>query len=137
MTKNWLIDLKNLGVVLLIPAGFYLFFFLLNPTRFGNAESMFLIFQQSLVPTITSLGLLYIIVMGLFDFSIGSILVLAALVGLKYSFLYGYMGLILGCLITAILLEAFNGVLFSFLKIPSLIITVGTLLIYEPIGSFV
>ena len=136
MTKNLLRDLKNLGIVLLLPALFYLFFFLLNPTRFGNVESMFLLLQQSIVPTITSMGLFYIIVMGLFDFSIGSILVMSAMVGLKLSTNYGYVGLILGCLITAVLLEATNGALFSFLKIPSLIITVGMLLIYEPVASF-
>ena len=135
MTRNLLRDLKNLGIVLLLPAIFYSFFFLLNPTRFGNFESLFLLLQQSFVPAITSMGLFYIIVMGLFDFSIGSILVMSSMVGLKLSINYGYAGLILGCLITALLLEATNGVLFSFLKIPSLIITVGMLLTMPPTRS--
>jgi ribose transport system permease protein len=114
-----------------------LIFYILQPERFGSLESIFLLIQQSFVPTITSMGLLYIIIMGLFDFSIGSILVMSSLVGLSLVQNFGYAGLIIGCLFTAVFLEFINALLYSLLKIPSLIITVGTLMIFESLGSFV
>ncbi len=135
MHSRTLIIFKNIGIVLSIPLSVYLVFLILQPERFGSIESMFLLVQQSIVPTITSMGLLYIIIMGLFDFSIGSIIVASALVGLLLSNVLGYIGFIAGCIITAVVLEMINAVLYSFLKIPSLIVTVGTLMIYEAVTS--
>lgn len=137
MVKKNYLEWKNFLIVALIPVSAYLLFFILQPQRFGSLGSILLLVQQSFVPMITSMGLLYIIVMGLFDFSIGSILVLASLVGLKLAPDYGYIGLFFGCVITAVLLELINATLFSFLKIPSLIVTVGTMMIFEPLGSFI
>jgi len=137
MTKKFNQKLKNAMIMTAIPLLMYLVFFVLQPERFGSLGSIFLLIQQSLVPTITSMGLLYIIVMGLFDFSIGAILVMSSLVGLTFVQNFGYAGLILGCLITAVFLEFVNALLYTVLKIPSLIITVGTLMIFEAAGSFV
>ncbi len=137
MTKNISQKLKNVMVVTSIPLSIYMVFYILQPERFGSLGGIFLLIQQSFVPTITSMGLLYIIVMGLFDFSIGAILVMSSLVGLSLVQNYGYAGLILGCVITAVALQLVNAVLYSLLKIPSLIVTVGTLMIFEALGSFV
>ena len=72
MLKKIIQKLANVLIVLAIPGVFYLLFFLLKPERFGSADSMLLLLQQSVIPTIASLGLLFILSMGLFDFSIGN-----------------------------------------------------------------
>jgi len=137
MMKNLMRVLLNMLIVAAIPGFIYLVFLLLKPERFGSLESMFLLLQQSIVPTIASMGLLFILYMGLFDFSIGAILVMSSLIGLTFTHIYGYPGYILGCIITAVLLELINATLYTVLKIPSLIVTVGTMMMFEAVGTFI
>ena len=137
MMKNLIRKLLNVIIVVAIPGSTYLVFLLLKPERFGSLGSMFLLLQQSIVPTIASMGLLFILYMGLFDFSIGAILVMSSLIGLTFTHIYGYPGYILGCIITAVLLELVNATLYTILKIPSLIVTVGTMMIFEAVGTFI
>ena len=137
MSNNLLIKLKHALVVAVIPVTIYLVFLLLQPERFGSLDSIFLLVQQAFVPTIASIGLYFIITMGLFDFSIGAILVMSSLVGLVLVQDYGYPGFILGCIVTAVMLQAVNALLYTFLRIPSLIVTVGTMMIFEAVGSFI
>ena len=137
MLKKVMLKIRDLLIVAAIPGSIYMIFFLIKPERFGSAGSMFLLLQQSIIPTIASMGLLFIIYMGLFDFSIGAILVMSSLVGLTLSNYLGYPGFILGCVITAIVFEVINATLYTFLKIPSLIVTVGTMMIFETAGTYV
>jgi ribose transport system permease protein len=135
--KKLMLRLLKVLCVVAIPGSVYLLFLLLKPERFGSLESMFLVLQQSIVPTIASMGLLFILYMGLFDFSIGAILVMSSLVGLTFTQTYGYPGYILGCIITAVLLELVNATFYTIFKIPSLIVTVGTMMIFEAVGTFI
>jgi ribose transport system permease protein len=137
MLKKIILKIRDLLIVASIPGSIYLVFFLMRPERFGSADSMFLLLQQSIIPTMSSLGLLFILYMGLFDFSIGAILVLSSLVGLTLSYFVGYPGYILGCILTAIFFEAINATLYTLLKVPSLIVTVGTMMIFETVGTYV
>ena len=126
---------KNIIIVLLIPIFVYLIFFAIQPERFGTIQGIYIMFKQSFIPSILSWGLIYILTLGLYDFSIGSILVLASIIGADLGLKFGYFGLIFGCIVVAILLEGLNGIIFTTLKIPSLITTIGLLLIYETLGN--
>ena len=59
----------------------YLIFKIIRPGNFGSLSNLFSYFQQSLMPAVAGCGLYFIVVMGLFDFSIGANIVLSALVG--------------------------------------------------------
>lgn len=122
-----------LGILLFV----YLVFYLLEPDRFGSPMSIFILFQQSLIYTIAACGCYFVIAMGLFDFSLGANLILSALAGCKLSVHFGYPGLILGCLIVGMVIGVVNGAFYLEFKIPSIIVTVGLMMIYECIGVFI
>ncbi|MBQ6567864.1 MAG: ABC transporter permease, partial [Treponema sp.] len=82
-------------------------------------------------------GFFFIVVMGLFDFSIGANIVLSSLVGVLLSRSMGYFGLIAGCLLCGAMIGCFNGFFYSKLRIPSMIVTVGLMLILESVANYV
>lgn len=122
-----------LGILLVV----YFIFYLLEPDRFGSPMSIFILFQQSLIYSIAACGCYFVIAMGLFDFSLGANLILSALVGCRLSVHYGYPGLILGCLAVGTVIGMINGACYLKFKIPSIIVTVGLMMIYECIGVLI
>jgi ribose transport system permease protein len=127
--------IKNILIVLSIPIFVYLLFFIIRPNNFGTVKALYIMLQQTFIPTILACGLIFMLTLGLYDFSIGAILVLAALIGADLGIHFGYPGLILGCIFIAILLELINGLIYSILKIPSIVVTIGLLMVYETLGN--
>ncbi|MGI6578918.1 MAG: ABC transporter permease [Saccharofermentanales bacterium] len=130
---------KYYGVtlLLLITVVVWLFFKILAPGNFGTGTLMAGYLQTSIQYAVGGCGFYFIVVMGLFDFSVGANVVLSALLGVLLSRSWGLPGLVLGCLISGILIGAFNGSLYTFLKIPSMIVTVGLMLILESVANYV
>lgn len=123
--------------VLLIPISVYLFFLILQPSRFGGSESIFILFQQALLPSVTACGIYFIVSMGLFDFSVGANIVLSAIIASKLFPVAGYWGFVLGGLITGTLIGLVNGFTYITFRIPSIIVSVGLMIIYECLGMFI
>ncbi|MDD4680817.1 MAG: ABC transporter permease [Clostridia bacterium] len=122
---------KNASVILILLVAVYLILFFATSGRFGSLQSIKLIVQQAFIPSVLAWGLCFIFTLGLYDFSIGSILVMACIVGADLSKTFGFTGLILGCLITAAVMGFLNGFIYLRLKIPSIIVTIGLMMIYE------
>ena len=119
------------GVTLFI----YLFFKIQRPSNFGNLSNLFSYLQQALMPTVAACGFYFIIVMGLFDFSLGSNIVLSAIVGVLLSRYFGYFGLVFGAIIVGSTIGLLNGIIYIKLKIPSIIVTIGLMILYECLGA--
>ncbi|MFC2283603.1 MAG: ABC transporter permease, partial [Lachnoanaerobaculum saburreum] len=64
---------------------------------------------------------------------------LSAIVGSVFAgkFGMGYIGLILGCIITGTIVGILNGFLYVNLRIPSMIVTTGLALIYESVANYI
>jgi len=129
--------IASMILLLCVPAVVYFVFFMLQPARFGSVNSLFILFQQCLLPTVTACGYYFIITMGLFDFSIGSNIVLSSIVGGLLSIRFGYMGLFLGGIAVGALIGLINGLMFVKLRISSIIVTVGMMMLYECLGLFI
>ncbi|MDD7593139.1 MAG: ABC transporter permease [Peptoniphilaceae bacterium] len=114
------------------------FFRILTPHNFGSLENLVNYFEASLITTVGALGFYFVMVMGMFDFSIGANIMTSAIVGclLAGPMGLGYVGLVLGCLLTGTLIGCINGGLYIALKIPSMIVTTGLALIYESIANY-
>ncbi len=127
------------GLIVLVAMAvlFWAFFKILSPSNFGTGKLLVSYLQTSIQYAVGGCGLYFIVVMGLFDFSIGANIVLSSLVGVLLSRQFGYWGLVLGCLICGTLIGAFNGVLYSKLRIPSMIVTVGLMLVLESVANYV
>ncbi len=116
---------------------FYAVFKLLSPGNFGSWDQMLSYFQSSIIYSVGGCGLYFIVVMGLFDFSVGSNIVLSSIVGVVLSEKFGYWGFMLGCLVCGTLIGLITGTLYVKFKIPSLIVTVGLMLIFESVAVYV
>jgi ribose transport system permease protein len=127
------------GIILLssIAIAFWGVFMLLTPGNFGTPDKLYFYLQSSIIYSVGACGFYFIVVMGLFDFSIGSNVVLSSIVGVILSKHYGYAGLLFGCIACGTVIGFLNGFLYIRLKIPSMIVSIGLLLIYESVASFV
>jgi ribose transport system permease protein len=101
-----------------------------------------LMLRQMSFVTISSIGLMFVMVGGGIDLSIGSQIILTNIVlSLMISDTYGYsidpLIAIPVCVILGTLLGMANGVLSNLLKIHPLIITLGTAFIYKGIGYII
>ena len=115
-----------------------LVFKLLTPDNFGTMDNMLSYFQASLIASAGAVGFYLVIVMGMFDFSIGAAIILASILGCKLAGMgYGYLGLLGGCLLTGAIVGACNGFFYIKLRIPSMIITTGLALIYESLANMI
>ena len=124
----------NLFISLSIPILVYLVFLVTNFSRIGNINSIYTIFLQSIIPTIMGYGVAFGFISGIFDFTIGSRLIIAAIVGGILVNYIGYWGLVLGCLLASVFIGIFTGIINWLTKIPSLVVTLGLTLVYEIVG---
>ena len=127
------------GLLLLVVmlVFFYGVFKILTPSNFGSPANLYAYLQSSIIYSVGGCGLYFIVVMGLFDFAVGSNIVLSSIVGVLLSKHFGYVGFILGCLGCGTLIGALIGFLYNRLNVPSMIVTVGLMLIFESLAVFV
>lgn len=114
-------------------------FKILTPKNFGSADNLLSYFQASLIATTGAVGFYFVMVMGMFDFSIGANIMLSAIVGSVFAqrLGMGYAGLIAGCIVTGTIVGLLNGFLYVKLRIPSMIVTTGLALIYESVANYI
>ena len=88
-------------------------FKILTPGNFGSPKNLVSYFEASLLAAVGAVGFYFVMVMGMFDFSIGANIMLSAIVGCVFAtrFGLGYFGLIVGAVITGALVGLLNGVL--------------------------
>ena len=123
-----------LAVMLLF---FYGVFKILTPENFGSPANLYAYLQTSIIYSVGGCGLYFIVVMGLFDFAVGANIVLSSIVGVILSKQFGYVGFIVGCLGCGTLIGVLIGFLYNQLNVPSMIVTVGLMLIFESVAVFV
>lgn len=126
------------GVILLLIITFicWLAFKILCPGTFGAPDQMMTYLQRALYYAIGGCGLYFIVVMGLFDFSIGSVMILSELLAIGLSQQIGYPGLVIAPIVCGTALGLCNGICYIKLRIPSMIVTTGLSLIYETFSVF-
>lgn len=102
----------------------------------GNVPSLF---KQAIFPTVLSCGLMFNFACGNWDLAIGAEAVLSAILAgnLAVNTGLGLPGIIIGCVVVGACCGAITGTIFYITKVPTIIVTVGLLFIYECIGSLV
>ncbi|MDD6448962.1 MAG: ABC transporter permease, partial [Lachnospiraceae bacterium] len=110
-----------------------------TPHNFGSPSNLLQYFQASLIAATGAVGFYFVMVMGMFDFSIGANIMLSAIVGCKLAVTYGtgYPGLVIGCIVTGAIVGAINGLLYVKLHIPSMIVTTGVALVAESVANYI
>ncbi|GAA2179828.1 ABC transporter permease [Brooklawnia cerclae] len=120
-----------LVVVLLVIS---VLFGLLNPSFFSAAH-LFGILRSSVVLGIMALGVMTVLITNGIDISVSATAVVAMYVTTVTLNAVGFHGtvlvaILLGCLIGAVL-GLVNGILVAWLKLPAMIVTIGTLTLYR------
>ena len=106
----------------------FLVFAITQPEKFLTITNMKTIAQQSAVMAIVAFGLLFVIVQGSIDLSIGSIMGFAGIVCADIAQTNVVLAIVVGIAIGAIVGLA-NGLIYTYMKIPSMIATIGTQMI--------
>jgi ribose/xylose/arabinose/galactoside ABC-type transport system permease subunit len=106
----------------------FAFFTVAAFNRFDTLNNFSTIVQQATVLAIVGFGMQFVITMGSIDLSVGSTLGLAGLIGASAS-AFGALAGIVVALGAGALIGLFNGFVFTFLKVPSFMVSLGTLLI--------
>lgn len=127
--------LQNLIVPIAMPLIVFLIFFVCQPDRFGTPTGIMIMLQQSIINSVIGFGLCYNLVIDTWDFSSGSQLVLAGLLGAFAAQYFGIAGLIVVTVLVSVLLGTLTGTIYSVFKIPSIIVTIGLMLVYEAAGT--
>lgn len=129
---------KYMGILLLILLVliFWAVFKILTPSNFGTPDKLISYLQTSLIYAVGGCGFYFIVVMGLWDFSIGANVVLGSVLACYFAQSLGYWGVILAPVICGTIIGFLNGIVYIKLRIPSMIVTVGLALIYESLSVF-
>ncbi len=121
----------GIGLLILIAIVIWAVFKLLTPSNFGDPEKLISYLQTALIHAIGGCGLYFICVMGLFDFSIGAMMILAELAAIAFVPQLGYASVVVVPVLVGLLLGICNGVAYIKMRIPSIIVTTGLSLLYE------
>lgn len=115
--------------VFAVPVILFLIFTVAAP-GFG-INSIQVIVSQSIIPIIMGYSMAFGMAAGLFDLSTGPRVILAASIGGFLSAYLGIAGLIIGSLIGGVVVGVGMGVAFNKLRIPSMVLSLGALMLLE------
>lgn len=130
---------KGYAMLLIMLFVSWAVFKILTPGNFGSSKNLVSYFEASIIATVGAIGFYFVMVMGMFDFSIGANIMLSAIVGcvLATNFNLGYAGILIGSILCGAIVGVLNGVFYVKLRIPSMIVTTGLALIYESLANFI
>lgn len=125
----------NIIILVAIPVLLFLICSLIAP-GFG-LQSLNTVISQSIIPIAMGYGIAFTQADGLFDLSGGTRVILGSVIGAVcvVRLGLGIPGLIIGCIVIGILAGMIMGVAQNTLKIPSLILSLGALMIFEVIAA--
>ena len=126
--------IKDLAIVFAIPLAIYFVLVLLIGNRIFNWNSVKTILIITVIPTITAYGVAFGFISGIMDFSVGSRMVISGIFAAIGGYYLGFIGLILGAVISSVILSYIVGGVFEKLKIPSIVVSLGMMMVFEVVG---
>lgn len=128
--------LKNLLIAVSIPFVLYIILLILAPSSMSGT-SIFGILSQAMLPTILAWGVLFTVKLGLWHFAAGANVILAVILGAGLANRMGGNMILIAVFILAfaVLIGLLMGLIYVWIKVPSIIATVGCMLILESISA--
>lgn len=117
----------------ILPLIIYLIFAIGSGGRFGSAGTMYVLLKQCIFPCLIAWSISFVMQMGVFDLSPGTVIVLAGIIGGNIAQITGtgLAGMILFTVLAGMALTLITCTVFVFTRLPSLIVSLGMLMIYE------
>ncbi len=110
--------------------------FALVASGFGF-NSVYIILSQSMIPMAIGFGMCFLMTAGMMELSAGAQIALIGVVGAKLAQSFGAPGLIIGCLVCGIIMGLVMGGVYTTLRIPSMVISLGMALILEVVAKWI
>lgn len=128
----------GVGILLAITIAVWAIFMVLtsvmNPGSFGQPDKLLTYLQRGIIYSVGACGFYFVVCQGLFDFSIGSMIILAELMSIAFIPQASWFSVVVLPILTGLVLGLLNGLVFNTLRIPSMIVTTGMSLIYEALS---
>ena len=121
-------DARRLFPILLLVVLAAAFSF--TSSRFLQFNNLMIVAQQAVVLLVAALGMTFVIIAGSIDLSVGAIVAVAALVAAKSSASLGLLAVVPACFL-GLLAGLVNGAIVAKGKVPSFIVTLGTMVVYR------
>ena len=123
----------NVIKVLCVPVLVYLFFAILSRGKFGGADSMIAISQQTIAATLVSLAMAPNLLCNRFDLSVGASMTMSAIMGTYFANNGGisYPVFVLLIVGSAVVMNSVTGLVYLGMKVPAMVTTLGMCMIYE------
>ncbi len=106
-------------------------------TGYFSKNAFSYIFSQSVLSTIIALAIAVPLSGGRWDFATGTIVVLGGIIGCNLAIQWntGVLGLVLITVAVCILLAVLEGLLYIFLRVPTMIVSLGVVMLYEALSG--
>ena len=118
-----------------LPAVVYLGLGCLRPDIYFQGSTFIMLFTQSISYTLVGWAMVFGMSVGLFDFSVGSRIILAGLAAVHMSAFFGVPGFVLGAFAASLIMAALTGGVYAVFRIPSIITGFAALLIFESLAT--
>ncbi len=129
---------KQYGLMLLTPIVIFLLLSIVFKGTIGwqNVPSLL---KQAVAPAVLGWGVLFNMKVGNWDFSVGSTVLMSSIIGgnMAIRLGLGIPGMMAMCIAIGLASGAMVGMVYYLLKIPTIITSIGMLLIYESISGYV
>lgn len=136
--KNVLVYGKKALLTIAIPAILFSICYAMFPERisFGLLGVLLI---QAITPAILAWGVCFEIKVKVWDFSVGSVVLISGIIAGNLSNILGLgvIGIVVLCPMIGLLIGLLTGTVFRLLKIPSIIVSVGMMLVYESISGLI
>lgn len=129
---------KNYILMVGVTAALILLLLLFAPAA-RSATTLLTLFKQGIAPAILGWGVLFNIKAGNWDFGVGAEVLVAAIIGGNIAKILGLgiVGVIVCCTAVGFITGGVCGLLYKLLQIPTIIISIAVMLIYESICGIV
>jgi len=130
------VRLKSEQIIIVLIVALPAIFAVLTGGRFLSTYNVSILMERFAIFMLVSLGGTFVIVMGSLDISYTGVFNLAGYMTAIYAAQYGPLAIIVG-LCVGLLFGGINGLLFTKARIPSLLVTLGTLGVSQGIVNYV
>lgn len=126
------------GLMVLTPVAVFTVLCVLFPGSITKNNIPTLL-RQAIAPSVLGWGVLFNMKVGNWDFSVGSEVLLSAIIAGNLAIIYGFgfVGMAVLAVLIGLIAGLCVGLIFYTLKIPTIITSIGVLLIYESISGYV
>lgn len=125
---------KVINCIGIFALPFVLFvFFMLFCDGFG-LHTIQIVIGQSIIPTILGLAMGLVMMCGMMDFSTGARVIMGSALGALWGAGFGLPGFLLGCILGAFAGGIAIALLYRYLRIPSMVVSMGVVLIMEVVS---